>query len=351
MTAADFKCSMVGAAHVTSTSEVSFRKMMGFIQAGQWAKAVGEVRVAYASGGKDAAAEPKKRLPAVMFSGTFSTRSADALTQHSGLICIDLDDLNGTTDAVKHQIAADPHTLAAFVSPTGSGLKVIYRVDPLKPHAESYLAAEQFTLTQFGLKIDPACKDVSRLCFISHDPEAFVADDATPLPYPAPGEKPSIEFHPLTLGLDLRPGDDFDARADLSNLLTKHGWSKCPGGWMRPGKKDGLSATFDKVPGRLHMFSSNALPFEAGKNYKPWHVYALLEHGGDFSAAAKTLASQAYRPPALTPRLRARRPRPRLRPARKTLPEPGRRHGGVLVLWHGKILHPGPNGKMLGARH
>lgn len=291
MTAPDFNCSMVAAAHLTVTSPITFRKAMEFIRAGRWDTQVSTVRKAYASGGKEAAAEPKKRLPGILFSGTFSARNADALTAHSGLICIDLDDLNGTTDAVKEHIVADPHTLAAFVSPTGSGLKVIFRCDPTKPHAEAYRAAENYVLTHFGLPIDKACKDVSRLCFISSDPEAFIAEDATPLPYPEPTP---VEFHPPVLGLDLRPGDDYDSRHDLTALLLKHGWTKTTGGFTRPGKSTGLSATFDKVPGRLHVFSSNAEPFLANHNYKPWHAYALLEHGGDFSAAARDLGKLGY---------------------------------------------------------
>lgn len=294
MTPPDFKCSMVAAAHITSTNPVAFRTVMEFIRSERWASAVKEVRVAYEQGGKDAAAEPKKRLPGVMFSGIFSQRNATSLTAHSGLICVDLDGLNGATGSMKELIASDPHTLAAFVSPTGSGLKVIFRCNPNDPHQRAYDDAEHFVLENFGLKIDPACKDVSRLCFISHDPEAFVADDAEPLPH-AP-EAPSADFLPPGLkdfSGDNQPGDDYDRRHTLTELLIKHGWSKCPGGYTRPGKTSGLSATFDKVPGRFWCFTSST-QFEALHPYRPWAVYAILEHGGDFGQAAKALAKQGY---------------------------------------------------------
>src|SRR6266481_2213574 len=42
---------------------------------------------------KQAAADLKKQLPAVLWSGTFSKRANDGLIQHSGLLCADLDSL------------------------------------------------------------------------------------------------------------------------------------------------------------------------------------------------------------------------------------------------------------------
>ncbi len=44
----------------------------------------------------------------------------------------------------------------------------------------------------------------------------------------------------------------------------------------------------------LHVFSSNAAPFEPSQTYTPFAVYALLEHGGNFTEAAKSLARQGY---------------------------------------------------------
>jgi len=44
----------------------------------------------------------------------------------------------------------------------------------------------------------------------------------------------------------------------------------------------------------LYVFSSNAAPFEPGKAYGPFAVYALLEHHGDFAAAARALRAEGY---------------------------------------------------------
>ncbi len=290
----DWSCSMIQSAQDTATRPASFRQVLTEIASPRWAEAVSAVRQAYATGGKDAAAEPKKRLAGVLFSGTFSRRAASALIQHSGLICADLDELGDAIEPTFELVASDPHTLACFRSPTGTGLKVVCRVDPSKLHAESFRALEHYMLEHFGLEIDQACKDVSRICFVSHDPEAFVADNSTPLPYPpAPTEFTPTGLNPRS-GLELTPGDDYDARGDFSALLVAHGWTKCAGGWTRPGKTVGLSATFDKVPGRFYVFSSSVSGFAPQHVYRPWHVYAILEHGGNFSDAAKALGEKGF---------------------------------------------------------
>ena len=99
----------------------------------------------------------------------------------------------------------------------------------------------------------------------------------------------------------LRPGDDYNARGDALALLEHHGWTI----WVdhggdsyslrRPGKRQGGSATYGVVaPKVLYVFSSNAAPFEPERAYKPFAVYAELEHNGDYKAAAKELARQGY---------------------------------------------------------
>ena len=55
--------------------------------------------------------------------------------------------------------------------------------------------------------------------------------------------------------------------------------------WTRPGKSLGMFATpKDRT---FCVFSSNVPQFEDGLAYRPFSVYALLEHGGDFSERAR----------------------------------------------------------------
>ena len=96
----------------------------------------------------------------------------------------------------------------------------------------------------------------------------------------------------------LRPGDDYDARGDVREILIKHGWTSLGfrgdrEDWKRPGKEgNGISATLQN--GYFYVFSTNAAPFEANQGYAPHRVYALLEHNGDFTAAANALIAEGY---------------------------------------------------------
>ena len=106
-----------------------------------------------------------------------------------------------------------------------------------------------------------------------------------PIPAPATG-----------LPASGRPGDDYNARGDVRDVLRKHGWTLARGGeneyWRRPGKTDGWSATLKD--GVFYVHSSNAAPFEPGRPYGPFGVYTLLEHGGDFGEAASCLRREGF---------------------------------------------------------
>jgi hypothetical protein len=93
-----------------------------------------------------------------------------------------------------------------------------------------------------------------------------------------------------------RPGDDFNRRGCVRQILESHGWRRLTDGenehWCRPGKDDGTSATLrDRV---LFVFSTNAQPFESDTPYSPFAVFTFLEHGGDFGAAASALRAMGY---------------------------------------------------------
>jgi hypothetical protein len=96
----------------------------------------------------------------------------------------------------------------------------------------------------------------------------------------------------------LRPGEDFNQRGNVLETLLRSGWKQAGGNaerqqLTRPGKEKGISATlYDSRT--LHVFSSNADPFEQNKSYSAFAVCALLLHGGDFEKTARELARQGY---------------------------------------------------------
>jgi len=297
--AVDFSISMVAHVRKTQPTLTTFRAVLAQIRSGKWALQIDSIRKVHAQNGKEAARPLKEALPAILFSGTFSKRNANGLVAHSGMICADLDDLkDAELPSLKQRIQSDPHTLACFVSPSGHGLKAVVRCDPQRDHGESFRAAERYFLKEFGVQIDTACSDVSRLCYVSHDPDAYVADDAKELPYPPPPEpfeSPDEGMPGSRLTDGSRPGDDYNERGDYAELIKKYGWNAEKGNlWRRPGKASGASAIWNTDSRTFWVFSSNAAPLEENHLYRPWHLYALLEHNGDFRAAAKTLADQGY---------------------------------------------------------
>jgi hypothetical protein len=103
-----------------------------------------------------------------------------------------------------------------------------------------------------------------------------------------------------------RPGDDYNERASWDDLLTPRGWTKSKRfgenayGWTRPGKeaRNGISATTNTRDGadRLYVFST-ATEFETERPYSKFAAYTLLEHRGDYAAAARALAADGYGEP------------------------------------------------------
>lgn len=115
----------------------------------------------------------KALLAAVTVSGTFRERRTTGLIRHSGFICIDFDGVSdGKIGQIKSKLKEDKNVFGFFTSASGKGLAVIVKIDPLR-HAESFLALEKYFYEQYGLVADAGCKDVSRLRFFSHDPDAF----------------------------------------------------------------------------------------------------------------------------------------------------------------------------------
>ena len=118
------------------------------------------------------------KLDYVTFSGEFETRSVAGLIKHSSLFCVDLDDLEDTKAIKSKVIDLLPPSLM-FVSPSGNGLKIVYKIDINDAeHLQYYNAFEVFFNEQLSLAIDDKCKDVPRACFLCHDSEAYFNEDA-----------------------------------------------------------------------------------------------------------------------------------------------------------------------------
>lgn len=99
-----------------------------------------------------------------------------------------------------------------------------------------------------------------------------------------------------------RPGDDYNARAEWADVLEPHGWRAVytrqdTTYWRRPGKAYGVSATTNYGGSDLLIVFSTSTLFDANRGYAKFSAYTVLNHAGDFSAAALALSQLGYGAP------------------------------------------------------
>ena len=82
-------------------------------------------------------------------------------------------------EELKRSVNSCPYTLASFISPSGQGLKVFSLVDSNAcNHTDAYIQVANYYRDLTGIEYDSKCKDITRLCFVSYDPELFYNEDA-----------------------------------------------------------------------------------------------------------------------------------------------------------------------------
>jgi hypothetical protein len=115
--------------------------------------------------------EVKTKLPVVLWSGVFTKREDDQLTDHSGLIVIDIDHINkfATVEDVKTLLCFDEYTLAVWESPSGDGIKCLVQITNPERHRDHFRALEVYFDKKYGITIDSSGKNESRACFESFD--------------------------------------------------------------------------------------------------------------------------------------------------------------------------------------
>lgn len=134
------------------------------------------VRKLLAEGNKEEADKKKKQLLAFTPSATFKEkRQMPFLEMYSGFLHLDFDKLN--TDELQAAFAIIceiPFTALCFISPSGNGLKVFVEINTgIEHHDIAYSQVLKYYEAATGLNADHSCKDITRLCFVSYDPNAY----------------------------------------------------------------------------------------------------------------------------------------------------------------------------------
>ncbi|MFN5183534.1 MAG: DUF3987 domain-containing protein [Bacteroidota bacterium] len=151
------------------------------IKNGKFQKEVNEIRELIKKGSKVEADKKKRQLDGFTASAQFKTaRKAHLAENYSGFIILDLDKLSESElKRISNLAKVAPYTYTCFISPSGNGLKILVKVDSeLEHHAIAYNQVAEYYEKSFEVALDKSGKDVSRLCFYSHDPELYLNTDS-----------------------------------------------------------------------------------------------------------------------------------------------------------------------------
>jgi VirE N-terminal domain/Primase C terminal 1 (PriCT-1) len=133
----------------------------------------------------------KRRLPCICFSGKFSERYDNQLIEHSGFIVLDFDHVN--IEETLKEASQKPYIYAAWISPSGDGLKVLALINDGSKHRSHFKALRQeFIEHEEGVvlyekdgktpksRVDRSGINESRICFESYDPNIYINKNAIP---------------------------------------------------------------------------------------------------------------------------------------------------------------------------
>ena len=122
-----------------------------------------------------------------------NSRSAEASLRSKG----------ARLNEVRRLLLSDPHfeTLLLFTSPSGNGLKWVIPIDLEQcEHRTWFNAVRNYLAATYHLDADPACVNVSRSCFLPHDPDCYIAPRLLPELAPAIEANPAVEDLMVSLG-------------------------------------------------------------------------------------------------------------------------------------------------------
>uniref|UniRef100_UPI004047E521 DUF3987 domain-containing protein n=1 Tax=Algoriphagus sp. TaxID=1872435 RepID=UPI004047E521 len=117
-----------------------------------------------------------KNFDSCTYSGIFSSRKDECLLKHSGLLTLDFDHVEDVVE-LKKRLIEDEYleTELIFVSPSGDGIKCIIKIDlSIGTHEEYFEGVANYIKATHFIGIDESGKNVSRACFLCHDPDVYI---------------------------------------------------------------------------------------------------------------------------------------------------------------------------------
>ncbi len=165
----------------TITAQLSIEEVIETIKSNTYQSEIMELRQLLSNGNTDKFNRLKKALPAFTFSGCFDGgRRLKYLHKYNPLIVLDIDKLQQhEIKPLLELINGDMFTYASFISPSGNGIKILVHVAThQEQHTQTFIAIQHYYEELLNVKIDESGKDITRLCFVSHDPELYFNPNA-----------------------------------------------------------------------------------------------------------------------------------------------------------------------------
>ena len=142
---------------------------------------INSIRYALHKGKDKTADEIKSRLLAFTTSGTFGeSRTKANLNSYSQIIGLDFDHIPvPELNTLVTLINQCSYTFASFISPSGEGIKVFIKTNSnANQHTMAYNQIANYYKNISGYDFDAKCKDITRLCFVSYNPETYINESA-----------------------------------------------------------------------------------------------------------------------------------------------------------------------------
>jgi hypothetical protein len=163
---------------------VEVQKVLQQIQKGYWKNQINDIRYQIQSGNSKKASEIKSNLPAITISATFKERRKKGyVDNYTGLLHLDYDKLENVEE-VKANLTSIPYTYSAFISPSGNGVKVLIKCDnDINTHTTAFNNLRGYYDKIVGVESDRSVKDITRLCYVSYDPDLFLNETSEVFKY------------------------------------------------------------------------------------------------------------------------------------------------------------------------
>ncbi len=165
----------------TNLGDSYFLDILQDIKSDRYQDDINSIRYALHKGKEKTADEIKSRLMAFTTSGTFGeSRTKANLNSYSQIIGLDFDHIPvSELNTLATLINQCSYTFASFISPSGEGIKVFIKTNSnAAQHTMAYNQIANHYKKLSGVDFDAKCKDITRLCFVSHDPETYINESA-----------------------------------------------------------------------------------------------------------------------------------------------------------------------------